>query len=530
MPSIINTNMASLNSQRHLNNSQSALYVAMERLSSGKRINSAKDDAAGMSITGKMTTQINGMNQAVRNSYDGVSLGQTAEGALTTSADMLQRIRVLAIQASNATNSPADRQAIQQEVAQLAAELNRIAETTSFNGQKLLNGTMGTQNFQIGANAGELIAANGMNFLTTTYGNNRVRGDAMIPSAFATGGQIATGANGVKISGSLGKGQYKVLQNDTAKTVAEAINRIQGETGVTASASTTAILHTFTANQPYSLSLTADNKTSLVNVAFKIGSDLTRLDSYAEAINAINAQASKTGVSAEFYQHVDATTGNITASGIKLTHLTGENIGVGHTEGTTPAGAVMMDSLDALDELRGAQWLPSSGWVTDTDGSQSASGVIGAPVSGGIVAVGIVTYDSERSFSVTDDSALHSAYVTRVVGTQDMTGASKLMSVSTVDVSTFDLAQNTLAIVDASITIINGERARFGALQRRFEATIDNLRVNSENTTNSRSRIEDADYAEETASLSRSTILQQAGTSMLAQANQVPQLVLQLLQ
>src|SRR4051812_46532011 len=172
MAQVINTNVMSLNAQRNLSTSGSSLATSLQRLSSGLRINSAKDDAAGMAIADRMTSQIRGLNQATRNANDGISLAQTAEGALSTSGDMLQRIRELAVQSSNATNSSSDRQAIQSEVGQLTSELNRIAQTTSFNGQNLLDGSMGTANFQVGANANQTISANGTNFLTSAYGDN----------------------------------------------------------------------------------------------------------------------------------------------------------------------------------------------------------------------------------------------------------------------------------------------------------------------------------------------------------------------
>ena len=174
MASPINTNVASLNSQRNLSQSQSALSTSLQRLSSGLRINSAKDDAAGLAISDRMNSQIRGMTQATRNANDGVSMAQTAEGALSSSGDILQRIRELAVQSSNSTNSASDRQALQTEVGQLGSELNRIAQTTTFNGQNLLDGTMGTANFQVGADANQLISATGANFNTNTYGNNNV--------------------------------------------------------------------------------------------------------------------------------------------------------------------------------------------------------------------------------------------------------------------------------------------------------------------------------------------------------------------
>src|SRR5206468_2286955 len=165
MSSVINTNVASLNAQRNLSASQSSLNTSIQRLSSGLRINSAKDDAAGLAISDRMTSQINGMNQATRNANDGVSMAQTAEGALSSSDDILQRVRQLAVQSSNSSNSSSDRQALQTEATQLGSELNRIAQTTSFNGQNLLDGTMGTATFQVGANAGQTISATGANFL-----------------------------------------------------------------------------------------------------------------------------------------------------------------------------------------------------------------------------------------------------------------------------------------------------------------------------------------------------------------------------
>ncbi|WP_443094338.1 flagellin N-terminal helical domain-containing protein, partial [Pseudoduganella dura] len=180
MASVINTNIASLNSQRNLSGSQSALSTSLQRLSSGLRINSAKDDAAGLAISDRMNSQIRGMTQATRNANDGVSMAQTAEGALSSSGDILQRIRELAVQSSNASNSASDRQALQTEVTQLGSELSRIAQTTSFNGQQLLDGSMGTANFQVGADANQLISATGANFNTNTYGNNNVKADAAV--------------------------------------------------------------------------------------------------------------------------------------------------------------------------------------------------------------------------------------------------------------------------------------------------------------------------------------------------------------
>jgi len=483
MPSIINTNMMSLNSQRHLNATQSSLARAMERLSSGKRINSAKDDAAGLGIAERMTSQINGMNQAIRNARDGISLGQTAEGALSTMNDMLQRVRVLAVQSSNATNSPADRQALQDEVGQLVSELNRLAEVTTFNGQFLLNGTMGTQYFQVGPNAGEVIGANGTNFMTNTYGNYRVEQDGVTPIAAPV---TKTGGD-VKITGYKGSADLTITATDTARTLVGKINNLTGDTGVTATAKTTAHL-SLNPNATYALNVTSNNGTPVI-VSFATGPDVSLSDSFAAAINAFNAQSAKTGVSAEY----DAIN-----QGIRLVNANGNDITIENT-------------LAAVSNLFAYQ----ADWQTLVAGGISAN-------TPGATAFGTVTLDSPNSFVVEDNPTGSPEYT--------LAGTGFLMAVSSLDVTTFVNAQKALAIVDSALVHIVGEMARYGALQARFEATISNLEVTAENMTNSRSRIEDADFSQETAALARATILQQAGTAMLAQANQIPQMVLNLLQ
>ena len=234
MASVINTNISSLNAQNNLSRSQGELATAIQRLSTGLRINSAKDDAAGMAISERMTTQIRGLNQAARNANDGVSLAQTAEGALGTSGDILQRIRELAVQSANATNSGSDRKALQAEVSQLVSELGRIAETTSFNGRNLLDGTFGTAQFQVGANANETIQASMANFSTAKYGTNQ--NTSVYLAASTTLALAQTGVD-FTVQGDNSK-LIDVTAGDSAKTVAAAINAVKDSTGVTASAKT----------------------------------------------------------------------------------------------------------------------------------------------------------------------------------------------------------------------------------------------------------------------------------------------------
>lgn len=522
MPQIINTNISSLNSQRHLNNTQSALSTALERLSSGKRINSAKDDAAGLGISSRMTTQVNGMNQAIRNSRDGISLGQTAEGALSTSADMLQRIRTLAVQASNATNASLDRQASQDEVGQLAAELNRIATTTTFNGQKLLDGSMGTQNFQVGANAGELITASGMNFKTNVYGTHRILGDAAGAELSAVGGfgakSSSYGAQTITINGSMGAATVTTVaaadgvRGSSAADLAVLVNDKAGDTGVTATARTEALLKPIKGQGIYLLA--SDNSDAkAITISFNVGDGAKTADDFASAINAFNAQSSKTGVTAEY----DAAN-----SGIKLTNASGNDINIANANMATGQTATLDTYKADGKSLVGAKTLviatTAAGVNTYTTGT----------------AKGVVTFDASASYSlsqtaVTAGKGAFSIEDKKAAVATAATGGSVLKSVADLDVTTFKNAQEAIAIVDAAINVVNKEMARYGALQARFEATIKNLEVNSENTSNARSRIQDADYAAETAEMSRASILQQAGTAMLAQANQMPQSVLSLI-
>ena len=320
MASVINTNVASLNSQRNLSTSQASLNTSIQRLSSGLRINSAKDDAAGLAISDRMNSQIRGMNQATRNANDGVSMAQTAEGALSSSGDILQRIRELAVQSSNSSNSASDRKALQTEVTQLTSELNRIAGTTEFNGQKLLDGTMGTANFQVGANAGQLISMTGSNFTTSTYGNNRLEIASPVAATGANNG-VTTGA--LTINGSTGSKPVTVATNASAKTVAALINGKSGDTGVTAEAKTETFLDVAAAGQSYALEVKSDNA-SAVTVSFKVETD--DANGWASAVSAFNAQTAKTGVTASY----DATNG-----GLKLTNASGENINLKNTSAGT---------------------------------------------------------------------------------------------------------------------------------------------------------------------------------------------------
>ena len=395
MTSVINTNISSLTAQRNLNSSQSSLATSMQRLSSGLRINSAKDDAAGLAISDRMTSQIRGMNQAVRNANDGISLAQTAEGALGEIGNNLQRIRELSVQSSNATNSTSDRTAIQAEVTQLTSEIDRVSKQSDFNGTKLLDGSFSSQLFQVGANSGQTIGVS----------------------------QIANST-----AGALGNVKF-------------AADRV----GAAAAGATAA------ATVPGSMSGLVLNGVTINTVNYKLTDTAAQVGATTAA--AINAQMGETGLRAT----ADATT-----------------------------GAVTLESLKANKDF------------TVTAGT----------LQGGVTAVGL---------GGTADTAVTAA------------ATANFSFLSNVDVTSVKGAQQAMEIVDAALTQVSSSRAELGAVQNRFTSVVTNLQTNSENTSASRSRIQDADFAAETANLSRAQILQQAGTAMVAQANQLPQSVLSLL-
>lgn len=502
MPQVINTNIASLNSQRNLNTSASALSTALQRLSSGLRINSAKDDAAGLSISERFTAQIRGMDQARRNSNDGVSLAQTGEGALAQMGDLLQRVRELAVQSANATNTASDRQALNQEVGQLVSELDRFAQTTEFNGQVLLDGTFGSAVYQVGANANQTVTATTSNFRTNSYGSAQLLSTNSVTVASAAGaGPVVTtgGAAVLTINGGAGSGTVTLANStaDSAKSIAAAINT-QSQTGVRASAQTVVDV-SFSASSTsganiYSMNVIGSNSTA-ENVSFTVTANTSQ--GLAAAVQAFNDKSSKTGITAKL---------NDAQTGITLTAADGSNINL--AQGATASGAYTLAATTGLASAGG----PHVGTI--------ASGANAATVMGSI------TVDSDKSYSISQSAAASGLFST---GTANAVAASSLQKVSDLDVTTVANATKALRIADSALQIVNGQRAAMGALQNRFEAAISNLQTSSENMQAARSRIRDADFAQETANLTRSQILQQAGVAMLAQANALPNQVLTLL-
>jgi len=493
MPQVINTNVMALNSQRNLNKTQGTLATSLQRLSSGLRINSAKDDAAGLAISERFTSQIRGLTVASRNANDGISLGQTAEGALNEVGNILQRVRELAVQSVNASNSASDRQALQLEVGQLTSELNRIAKTTEFNGTKLLDGTFGTALFQVGSNANQTIVATTGNFKTDQYGDYRTYGNEN------TAGSVSrlTTAGSIIITGSEGTASLSYATTDTAKSFTQTINLSSDDTGVTASAQTDIDL-VFSSSGSFQLTLAADNSTANVEtVSFNIDG-ATGVETLAAAAQAFNDYTSSTGVVASVKDD---------GSGITLSNYEGETLTVSDTTFTN-SGTVTVSGGSGLGSTAGT----GSRVLTNDSVAETAVGE------------GMITFDSAKAFSIT---------TLTVGGAGQMVDAasqsSTLQKVSEIDISSIAGGNLALSIVDAAIAQVSNQRAKFGALQSRFESTISNLATSIENLSAARSRIRDTDFAVETAELTRSQILQQAGTAMLSQANSIPQNVLSLL-
>ena len=513
MSTVINTNLSSLAAQRNLAQSGSDVQTALERLSSGLRINSAKDDAAGLAISERFTSQIKGLQQAKRNANDGVSLAQTAEGSLGETSKLLQRMRELAVQSANGTNSATDRAALQSEVNQLKSEIDRITAATQFNGQKLLDGSFSGKNFQVGANANETVSIDIGAANTSTLANNEFAGQSteankglgsVISGTTAGENGVATAANSsqtLTVTGSLGSdSSITVADASTAEAVATAVNTAAGSTGVTATAVTKAAL-TLDSTGTYSFTL-AGSGSQAISATIVSSSDLTALR------DAINDSTGTTGITAVG-----------TGSSLTLTQADGKDIKISNVASTVAANSANVATLQGLDANGSA--ITNQGavqLVENDDGDELDSATV----------TGTVTFSSDAAFSVASDMSAADGAIAG--GTQNVAQVSSATKLSTVNIATESGAQTAIRVIDAAIQSVSTSRADLGALQARFDSIISNLTTGVENQSAAASRIRDADFATETAALTRAQILQQAGTAVLAQANAAPQNVLALLQ
>jgi len=485
--SVINTNVSSLKSQNSLMLNESRLSSAMERLSTGVRINSAKDDAAGLAISTRMTSEIRGLTAAVRNANDGISVAQTAEGSLGEITNILQRLRELSVQSANSSNNATDRSFLNTESSQLIEEAQRIATQTNFNGVKLLDGTFTSQNFQVGANAGEVVVFNsiadskatalGLNSLTTA-------GSVMNTTLAAASSQVAsTIANETDLTiTTAGGGTTGVITWTGGGTfgadgIAAAINTAANNVGVVAVASNSTTLSGLNEAGTVSMTLNGQSISAVVTTT----NDLTTLAS------AINGSTSATKVTASFANPADK-------SSITLTTSDGSNIRIVSfaNSGANAAGSAQF----------GTQTLVENGNHSSTK-------------------IGTVALTSSKGrISVAGANTTEFATAT---------AASTFSSVYSMDLSTQSGASAALGVLDSALTQVNNTRAALGGLMNRFAASVSNQGTAITNLSASRSRILDTDYAVETTNLAKAQIIQQAATAMLAQANQSSQSVLALL-
>ena len=516
MASFINTNVASLSAQNNLANTQGGLSQSLERLSSGLRINSAADDAAGLAISTRMQAQINGLNQAAQNANDGISLAQTAGGALTSVSANLQTLRQLAVESANATNTSSDRQALNAEAQQLVSEIQNTATTTQFNGQNLLDGSFVAQQFQVGANANQTISVSVSGATTNTLGNY---GGASATTVNTTAWTVAAGINinGVAIGASNATALPGVSASSGAAKAA-AINAQSALTGVTATAFTTTASSqgaVSTGAQPVTAA-TAGSSTSsgqlwINGIAIgSISSATTELGQIQNSANAINAVSSQTGVTAI----ADASTGLL-----ELNAADGRDIQIA-VNSTSGAAVTAATGLTGDVFAPGATG-PTSG--IDANGNLDTSDTYGTSLG---LFKGALTLNSSTAINLTDGV---SGSTTELAAGGLSGYSSTLSSLASLDISSVTGANAAINIVDAAINQIDGQQANLGAIQNRFTSTISNLQTSSTNLSAAQSRIEDTDYAAETANLAHYQILQQAGTAMLAQANSLPNSILTLL-
>ncbi|GIU07363.1 flagellin [Shewanella glacialipiscicola] len=463
----VNTNVTSMKAQNNLNGANNGLKTSMERLASGLRINSAKDDAAGLQISNRLTSQVNGLGVAMQNANNGISIAQTAEGSMGESTNILQRMRDLSLQSANGSNSTDDRAAMQKEIASLQTELTRISETTSFGGQKLLDGSYGSQKFQVGSSANETISVSLSSTAANKIGNNTVSGagtkfgvEAATVLTQGTTTDAAFAVNGKVVGVTGGEG---------AATVAKNVNA--SGSGVKAEASVTTTIG--------GLGATDDGTLSIVAEDGKL--DSYDLATYKGDTALLSTDLGKAGYDVSYDK--DASVITITAKNVNGIQIAGA------TAGTAKLGLSVAGATNAAVSKTAELKLSSAEKFT-------VAGTTANELTSGVLATG---------------------------------GSSTLNKVSSIDIKTAKGAQDALAVIDAAIGGIDAQRADLGAVQNRMSFTINNLNNIQTNVSDARGRIQDVDFASETAKLTKQQILSQTSSAMLAQANQIPQAALSLL-
>ncbi|PSB85576.1 flagellin [Photobacterium damselae subsp. damselae] len=474
----VNTNVSAMTAQRYLNSASNGVANSMEKLSSGLRINSAKDDAAGLQISNRLTSQTNGLNVAMRNANDGISMAQTAEGAMQESTNMLHRMRDLALQSANGSNSDEDRAAIQKEVTALQTEMTRIADTTTFGGQNLLDGSFGTKQFQIGADANETIGVSLGDISANAIGNFTAEGKGTkLGSGTPTSGAssvadgkfaVVTTTGDLNLSGPNGTGKVSVGATDTVSSIADNIN--SANTGIKAETTVSTKLAGLT-----------DGETGTL----EIGEDKFDLAKYKGDNKKLAEDIGKAGYTATVSK--DGNEISIEAKNV-------DGIMISNAKKPATGTGITLDSIEAAADKNN------------------------------IVKNAELKLSANSNFSVTN-AVSSKDVLAEVIGS----GTGTKNSVADIDLTTQSGSQDALAVIDAAIEGIDSQRADLGAVQNRFNHTLNNLSNINENVNASNSRIKDVDFAKETTNMTKNQILQQASTSILAQAKQIPQSALSLL-
>ncbi|ENO8809268.1 flagellin [Photobacterium damselae] len=543
----INTNVTAMTAQRNLNSASNSVADSMAKLSSGLRINSAKDDAAGLQISNRLTNQSNGLNVAVRNANDGVSMAQTAEGAMQESSKIMERMRELALQSANGSNSDKDREAMQKEMGQLQEEMNRIADTTSFGGQNLLDGSFGSRDFQIGANSNETQSLGLMDVSAHAIGREHKKLEDGPADVSVTGGTATQdGSFAMMVDGKEHK--IAITEDMSAEDFENKLNNIDGLSGIVvkdaeaaggvtpdpnpaaATASTLAATGlALGANDKLTLTIGSESPLELT------ASDLATEGDFTEAVKGVTGYT--------FTASVDSSTNKV--NGFTITDASGNNVDVAatlsNTGGTISDDATLTLGSETLNKSAPTKTVAMAGGTPDAGGE--GDGGTGTPDAGGAR----FTVDFSKVKIDTDIKSLSFVNGTGDAGGEgDAGGAGGVTrngtatelninaqvhkeSVAGLSLLSQDDAQNAIDVLDSAMEQIDSKRAEIGAFQNRMNHTMSNLVNINENVAASNSRIKDVDFASETVNMTKGQILQQAGTSILAQAKQIPQSALSLL-
>jgi flagellin len=511
----LRNNIGALATARNLGSAQAAVDRSMLRLSTGLRINSAADDAAGLALSEKMRAQMGGLVQAARNARDAKSLAQTAEGSLSEASNMLLRMRDLAVSSVNDVNTVGERAALQKELGQLQAEVTRLAATAEFNGQKLLDGTFLGKRFQIGANAGQEVTLSIGGVSASSIGTNVADTNGSITTvknlAPSTSGGNGVAAQTLTLTGPSGSTTSAVALNNAASTIAANVNATSATTGITATAETNLQLRSAGLSAAVGATVTGDGSISFTlgsTSAFAAGTTPVAISAVfrengdvGTLISAINAQSAATGITAE---------AGTSSSLLRLRQAEGKDIFIETVQVRDASGTVV-----------GGQAILAQGLRRTGSGVATSGAEVPFPVNSGGVVGGTVTLRATGPLTVAT-SATGTLLTTSTVAASSST-------LSGLSVLTADGAAAALGVIDGAISSVNNERANLGAFQNRIDATVANLESTVENLSLAESRIRDADIAFEATALARSLVLVEAGVAVMAQANQSPRLALRLL-